>query len=204
MYVWRFPLAHFAALLALAAVVIAWEVLSWCRRQAKTDVIRGVLVAAGVLAALSSPFLVQAIVDPTLRDLASRGMYVHFGSMFYLGPAVAAAILFGVSRRAVPLHAPRAGLARTAFWLTAVALATINLANLCNPGWCERFGLPFPYSWWSDSIMVVNGWTVSAGKSVLAIVANVVILLGTAIAVARACVTARSKPPDTITSTPLP
>lgn len=199
MHVWRLPLLHFAALLALVTVVIAWETLSWFRRRSNSEVTRGFLVAAEVLAALSSPLIVHAIVDPELRDLASRGVYVHHGRAFYLGPGLAAAILFGLSRWAVPQRAPRAGLARMVFWLTAVALITMNLANWCSPGWCERFGFPFSYSWWSDAILVMNGVNLTAGTSILAIVANVLILLGVAVLAARACAAAPSNSAPDVT-----
>lgn len=185
MHVWRLPLVNFAALLALVALVIAWEALAWLRRHSEGDIARGIGVAVGAIVAMSSPLIVRAIVDPELRDLASRGVYLHYGTMIYLGPSIAAAILFALSRRAIPQSAPRVGLARTVFWVTAVALSTLNLANWCSPGWCQRFGFPFPYSWWSDAILVMNGVNLTAGTSILAIVADFIILLGAAVVAAR-------------------
>ena len=181
MHVWRLPLVNFAALLALSAVVIVWEVLAWLRRHSESEIARGICVAAGAVAALASPLIVHAIVDPELRDLASRGVYVHYGLVSYLGPSAVAVILFALSRRAVP----HVTLARTVFWATALALATLNLANWCSPGWCTRFGVPFSYSWWSDAIIVMNGVNLTAGSSLIAIIADFIILLGVAVVAAR-------------------
>ena len=102
MHVWRLPLVNFAALLALSAIVIVWEVLAWLRRHSESEIARGICVAAGAVAALASPLIVHAIVDPELRDLASRGVYLHYGTMSYLGPSLAAMLLFALSRRSVP------------------------------------------------------------------------------------------------------
>jgi hypothetical protein len=186
MHVWRLPLVNLAALIAFAVVVIAWEVLAWFRRHSSNDIGRGVIVAAGAIAALSAPFIVHAIVDPELRELASRGVYVHYGSPFYFGPTLLAAILFALSRGVVSEDSLRVLRARIAFWATAGILATANLTNWCSPGLCERFGFPFPYSWWSDAIVVFNGVNLSAGTSVLAGSANVIVLVGAAIIAARA------------------
>jgi hypothetical protein len=55
--------------------------------------------------------------------------------------------------------------------------ALLNLANWCSPGWCERFGFPFPYSWWSDGIMIMNGVNLTAGVSRLALFGNGILLV---------------------------
>lgn len=72
-----------------------------------------------------------------------------------------------------------------AFWVTAGTFATLNLANWCSPGWCARFGFPFPYSWWSDSIGFMNDANLTAGVSILAIAADFIVLLGAAVVGAR-------------------
>lgn len=186
MHIWRLPLVHLAALLAFVTVAVAWETVAWLRRNAKIDIARGLVVGAATVVAVLSPLIVHVVVEPELRDLAGRGVYVHYGSAFYIGPAVVAAVLFVLSRRSIPSGAPGAGLARTAFWLTAAILATVNLANWCSPGWCERFGFPLPYSWWSDAIVVMNGVNLTAGTSVLAVVADFLVLLFAALLTSRA------------------
>jgi UDP-N-acetylmuramyl pentapeptide phosphotransferase/UDP-N-acetylglucosamine-1-phosphate transferase len=187
MHVWRLPLVNFASLLSFAAVVIVWEGVAWLRRHSTSDLARRCWLALGGVAALSSPFIVHLIVDPELRDLAAHDVYVHYGATFYLGPGFAAAVLFVLSRRAVPERSRRVREGRTAFWLTAAALATLNLANWCSPGWCQRFGFPFRYSWWSDAVVVMNGVNLTAGTSSLAIIADVIVLLVAAVVAARAC-----------------
>lgn len=186
MHIWRLPLVNLAALLAFATVAIAWEVVAWLRQNARSDIARAFIVAAGIVVALLSPFIVHIVVEPELRDLAARGVFVHYGRVFYIGPAVIAALLFAVSRRTIPSGAPGASLARMAFWSTATILATVNLANWCSPGWCERFGFPLPFSWWSDAIMVMNGVNLTAGTSVLAVMADFIVLLLASLAISRA------------------
>lgn len=182
MHVWRLPLVNLAALLAFAVVAIAWEVVARLRQNARSDIARGLVVAGGIGVALSSPLIVQIMVEPELRDLAARGVYLHYGRVFYIGPAVVATLLFVLSRRWIPSGAT---LARTAFWLTAGILATVNLTNWCSPGWCERFGFPLPYSWWSDANIVMNDVNLPAGSSVVAVVADFVVLLLGAIVISR-------------------
>ena len=186
MYVWRIPLANFAALLAFCGVVIVWEISALLRHHTSSNLKRGLLVGVAVVAALISPFLVAVVLERELTMLASRGVYVRIGPVIYVGPAVAAGLLFAVSRLAVRTGSPSAGLARAVFWVTAATVATLNLSNWCSPGWCERFGFPFPYSWWSDAIVIMNGVNLTAGTSTLAVVADTAILLGAAIVMPRA------------------
>jgi hypothetical protein len=142
MYIWRLPLIHFASLLTLVAVVVVWELLACCYRRSSGTVARGLLLGAGTAALLLSPGLVHVIVDPELREFASRGIYTHYGAIFYAGPAVLAMCLFAWSRSTIPTTAPRVVRARLVFWFTAGILTTANLANWCSPGWCEFFGFP--------------------------------------------------------------
>ena len=53
----------------------------------------------------------------------------------------------------------------------------LNVANWCSPGWCERFGFPFPYSWWSDAIIIMNGENLTAGHSLIAFLVNISLFL---------------------------
>jgi hypothetical protein len=131
-------------------------------------------LSCGALVALFSTALVHRVVDTELRQLASRGIFVHYGVVFYAGPAIAAASLFVASRWSIPAAAHGAGRARFAFWTTAFVLTAVNLANWCSPGWCERFGFPVPYRWWSDAIIVMNGVNLSAGESSLAVIVDAV------------------------------
>ena len=197
MHVWRLPLENFASLLAFCALISVWEFLAWYRRRAASDLARGLLLSAGIVAMLLSPLFVQAIVDPELSRLASRGAYIHYGSAIYAGPAVASASLFFLSRQTIRTGIPGMALARGVFWLTAVALATLNLANWCSPGWCARFGFPFPYSRWSDAILVMNGVNFSESTNTPALVADAAILLLGVTVFPRALIRRTAKPPAT-------
>ncbi|MEA2238605.1 MAG: hypothetical protein QOC81_3329 [Thermoanaerobaculia bacterium] len=197
MHVWRLPLENFASLLAFCAIITAWALLALYRRRAASELARGVLLGVGVVATMLSPLFVQAIVDPELSKLALRGAYIHYGPAIYAGPAIAAALLFFLSRRTIRAANPRMALARGVFWLTAVVLATLNLANWCNPGWCARFGFPFPYSWWSDAILIMNGVNFSEGTNPIAIIADAAILLLGVILLPRAFFMRTAKPSRT-------
>ncbi|HKV12914.1 MAG TPA: hypothetical protein VJ725_32525 [Thermoanaerobaculia bacterium] len=173
MYIWRLPLINFAALLAFIAVVAWWEILAFYRQRCDREVLRGVLFGAGITAALLSPLLVHAIVAPELRYLAARGVDGRSSWIFYAAPPLAAATLFHGSRRLIRPLDPHRDRTVAVFWSTIVTFTLLNLANWCNPGWCAHFGFPFRYLWWSDAIVIMNGVSLSAGTSLLALLANV-------------------------------
>jgi hypothetical protein len=137
-------------------------------------VVRGVLLGIAVVAAILSPFVVHAITAHELGRMAKLGVYIHYSPYLYLSPAFVVTLLFGISR----LLFPRRGATsvfrwRLKFWVVAFAFTLLNIANWCSPGWCERFGFPFPYSWWSDAIIVMNGKNLTAGTSLVAFGANI-------------------------------
>ena len=185
MYVWRLPLIHLAALMAFVAVAVTWEVVAWLRRRFRSELAGRLALSCGALVALLSPGIVHLVVERELRELASHGMYADPGAVFYAGPAIAAALLFVVSRWAIPSTEPGVGRARCVFWMTAFALAIANLANGCSPGWCERYGFPLSYRWWSDSIVVMNGVNLSAGASRLAACIDAIAIGAAALLAAR-------------------
>ncbi|HSP16762.1 MAG TPA: hypothetical protein VLV78_18590 [Thermoanaerobaculia bacterium] len=71
---------------------------------------------------------------------------------------------------------------RVGFATLIVGFTVLNITNWCSPGWCGRFGFPFAYSWWSDAIIVINGKNLSAGASIVAAVANLIVLVLAALA----------------------
>jgi len=196
MHVWRIPLPFFAALFASTSLAFVWIGVVGLRRRGKNDAFRGLLLAIAVVATILSPFLVQAITGHELEKMAKRGIYVHYSPYVYLAPAFVVALLFGISRLLFPRREPSSVFRwHLKFWLVAFAFAVLNVANWCSPGWCERFGFPFPYSWWSDAIIVMNGENLTAGTSLIALVANISVFVFVVAALARSyrrSVTARS------------
>jgi hypothetical protein len=187
MYVWRIPLPLFAALVASTALACVWIGIASLRRRAQTIVVRGILLSIAVVAAILSPFLVHSITGNELETMAKLGVYVHYSPYLYLAPASVVTLLFGISR----LLFPRRGTTsvfrwRLKFGLISFVFTILNIANWCSPGWCERFGFPFPYSWWSDAIIVMNGKNLTAGTSLIAFVANISVFLLIVAALGRA------------------
>lgn len=110
--------------------------------------------------------------------MARLGVYTHYSPYLYLAPAFGVALLFGICRVMFPRRgAMSASRWHLTFWLIAFAFAVLNVTNWCRPGWCERFGFPLPYSWFSDAIVVMDGRNYTAGTSLIALVANISSLL---------------------------
>jgi hypothetical protein len=132
-------------------------------------------VFASVVAA---PLMFLMLIQPGLAELASRGVYIHPSRLASAIPAIFAVVLLVI---ACLLFPPRGSHTRTLKWraafiATVIVFTTMNVMNLCSPGWCGRYGFPFTYSWWSDAIMVMNGVTYGSGSSAVAVAANISVL----------------------------
>lgn len=187
MYVWRIPVPLFAGLVASTGLACVLVGIASLLRHVHIVVVRGVLFSVAVVAAILSPFLVHAITGSELQRMAELGVYIHYSSYLYLAPAFVVTVLFVIDR----LLFPRRGTSpvirwRMKLWLAALAFTLLNVANWCSPGWCERFGFPFRYSWWSDAIIVMNGKSITAGTSRIAFVANISVFLLVVAALGRA------------------
>ena len=173
MHVWRFPIIFFAWLSVTTVLTAALIALFEVRSRIQRPVIRGFLASAAVLALAASPFVVHLLTEKEFAFLVKHGVYKHYAWWAYLLPAVASVAIvvagYSLFRRS---QVPSATKWRIAFVGACFGFAFLNLANWCSPGWCERFGFPFPYSWWSDAIIIMNGKNLSAGASTLALAAN--------------------------------
>ena len=104
-------------------------------------------------------------------------------------PAILVSIVLVLLDRLFPsANAPRGATLRyrAALLGTLIALGGLNITNWCSPGWCERYGFPFPYSWWSDAILIMDGRNWSAGFSALALLGNVAAAALAALVLSRA------------------
>jgi hypothetical protein len=186
MYVWRLPLFSFAVLVSTALVACALATLLWLRTRSQNAGARGVLSSGAVVALLTTPFLVHALTRPSLATAARRGMYIDPPQFIYWLPAVLAACLIAAAVLLFPARPASTFRYRSSFVALLFLLALLNLTNFCAPGWCERFGFPFPYTWWSDAIVMVDGRNLTAGFSTIAILLNVAVAAGGFIALAMA------------------
>jgi hypothetical protein len=175
MYVWRLPLFSFAVLASTAITVCVLGTVLVLRGRIRAPVVRGILSAAAVLAVLTALILVDVFTRRPLAEAARQGMYIHPPFLLFWGSAAAAICLVVLARLLFPAGAT-AGSAlryRACFAALVLLFAILNCANWCSPGWCERYGFPFSYSWGSDAIMIMNGRNLTAGFSKIALLLNV-------------------------------
>jgi hypothetical protein len=141
------------------------------------------------VALLTSPAVVSAIIEwSAARDPGMLRRYIDPSVVTLWSASVIVPVLLVIAHRLFPCaSAPAAVCAgyRVAFFSTAIVFALLNVTNWCRPGWCERFGFPLPYSWWSDAIMVMNGRNITAGASIAAFVVNLTALAAAFYAMAR-------------------
>jgi hypothetical protein len=80
--------------------------------------------------------------------------YVDLPLPFLLLPSVLASLIgwWLTSRSDLSATMTRA----IAVWAWAGFFGALNTANFCNPGWCGRYGFPFPYFTWSDAMITWN------------------------------------------------
>ena len=178
MYLWRLP--FFAAIGIVTSVVtlLGSGLLLYLRSRLRGQVARGLCSAGAVGTILVSPVLFAKLVEPALMEAALHGTFIDAPPYAVYSPLFVIAVLTGGW-----LLFPDRGNAtatirwRIAFTTLMIAFTVLNLANLCNPGWCARFGFPFPYLWWSDAVVEINGKSWSAGTSIAAAAADVAVVV---------------------------
>jgi hypothetical protein len=184
MYFWRFPLFAFADIVTAAVLLPVVSAVLYLRSKFRAAVMRGFANVLTVAAIGTSPELVHVLTSHQLRFAAAHGVYVHPSPISYWFPASLVICVLLLSRLFFPAAAsPRYHRWRASFAAASLALAALNTINWCSPGWCERFGFPLPYSWWSDAIIIVNGQNLTAGHSRFALGLNVALFLALVTAV---------------------
>ena len=187
MYVWRFPVLSFALLTVTSVLAALLLMLIELRARNPNSVIRGLLTSTSLLALLASPVLVAAMTEKELRLLAEHGHWRHYGPQVFAAPLVFAALLLVAAYALFPSReVERQPLKwRIYFLATCLGFSALNLINWCSPGWCERFGFPFPYLWWSDAVVIMNGRNITAGTSKVGLAMNVAILVVSVVLLSR-------------------
>src|SRR5882762_3492403 len=145
MYVWRLPIGSFAQLVCAAALLAAIALLLRFRQLTTNAGVRAVLFVLCIVAVVFSPILVDGIVTFQPR----QGLYVDLSPLKLWLPAVFVLVLLSIAKVAFPSDVrPLDSMRwRTRFYAATWFFALLNLINLCNPGWCDRFGFPFRYNW---------------------------------------------------------
>jgi hypothetical protein len=180
MYVCRIPVLAFAPLLTTALLLpLCAGLLRWRRVQVSISV-RGMSLALMTVALLVSPAVVYELIDfLPARDRELTRAYIHPAAVTLWSPSVAVPVMLLASDRLFPCvdMSPRVCVSyRFAFSSAVFLFVLLNVVNWCTPGWCESYGFPLPYSWWSDAIMIIDGEYVTAGMSIAALVSNVAVL----------------------------
>ncbi len=178
MYVWRLPLFSFAVLATTAIVAGALATLLWVRGRSHSAAARGLLSSGAVVALLTAPFLVHALTRGSLAKAALHGVYIDPPQFIFWLPAALAVCLIVLAVLLFPAGQASTFRYRASFVALLFLLALLNSVNFCSPGWCERFGFPFAYTWWSDAIMMVDGRNLTAGFTAIAILLNVAMAAG--------------------------
>jgi len=187
-YVWRVPVLLFAPLVTTALLLaVAATLLAW-RRSAAAPAVRGALLALVLIAHLAAPVVTSALLEPFLARERASGDFIHPSVLLLWSPALLVPLLLVLADRLFPHSETRAASLlkyRAAFFAAVLTFAFLNVTNWCSPGWCERFGFPLPYSWWSDAILIFDGRNMSAGNSVVAFLFNITALAPVVLAMSR-------------------
>jgi hypothetical protein len=179
MYIWRFPYFTGVAIAISSAVLVVCTALLEIRVRVRSQIIRGICSAGVLLALFACPVLVIQAIEPALAAARAHRSYIDQGPE----PGWSAAALVLLVLVSSHFLFPRRPLSsrtfrwRSAFAALVVGFVVMNAVNWCSPGWCERFGFPFPYQWWSDGIIEMNGENLTAGWSLVAAIADVVVLI---------------------------
>ena len=189
MYVWRIPVLLFAPLVTATLLVAICAGILALRRSLSTRLGKAIMLALISIALLTSPAVVWAIIESSAeRAPEMMRTYIDPSAATLWSASSVAVILLGVAHRLFPCVSVPVAVCvryRASFFSAAFAFAVLNVTNWCNPGWCERFGFPLPYSWWSDAIIIINGRNLTAGTSIAAFVANLDALASVVYAMSR-------------------
>jgi hypothetical protein len=145
------PIISSVAAVLVGSVVVALRSLKNEHPSASKPLAVGVTSALFVLASPAVSVWL-ATLNPRLPTIV---WYVDLPlPLLIVAPLVACLVAWSLVRhdtdRATAMGA-------VAIWSWAGLFGSMNTANFCNPGWCGRYGFPFPYYSWSDAIVVWNG-----------------------------------------------
>lgn len=180
LFVGRLPLFAFADLTVTAGLLIILGAIVWLRHGSESLVVRGALTGAFVIALLSGPLVVDLMTRAPLAVAANHGRYIDPPGFLFWIPTIGSVLALLLAVLLIPARdsARRRARYQISFVAILFAFVLLNFVNWCSPVWCERYGFPFPYRWWSDAVVILNGENRSAGSSVVAAAANVVVACG--------------------------
>ena len=175
MYIWRFPFTAAANLFVLAILLPCLSALAGLRTRLTGERARLVIAAALVLCVLVSPLFVSLLFERRVEANAAI-LEAHGQTLSRIDPAPGMNCLAAIFAAVLAPSAFaffRTRRARGMYLLGGWIFVALNLINACAPGWCEHFGFPFRYYWWSDALLFdETGRNLTAGFSWLAIAAN--------------------------------
>lgn len=157
--VWRLPVVAAAVLAASATLTVTLDVPITLRSAASSVIARAAASAAVVGVLLASRAGVDWFVLHFNNMAGLPRKWIDPSPLVLIAPAVWAALLvllrLWLFRELPPGRS--LWLWRSAFFAASFAFLAANLVNGCNPGWCERFDLPFTYFSASDAFVSFNG-----------------------------------------------
>jgi hypothetical protein len=184
MYVGPLPLVAFAVLASTVIMTSALGGLLYLRKVTRAPVVRGAIAGAGVVTLLMSPTLVELQTRVPRETVPARMVYIDPSPLTFWLPAIAAVLTIASSRFLFPMRtdAELTRRYRVCYFAVLLVCAVLNTVNWCSPGWCERFGFPVAYWWWSDSVVMIDGQHLGAGSDTIAIIINAGVAVGAAAA----------------------
>jgi len=158
LYVWRFPTLPLAGLVvSLLLSVLLWAGLT-IRERVASAVLRGTTSAALVLLCMSALPLTAVLYDALTQSAREAGTYIDYSAGLVYFPILLA--LGALVVTLTPIRGRRPGpLGTTSVLIFIYTFLAANLINRCQPGWCNRYGIPFTWHESGDAIVEWQGET---------------------------------------------
>ena len=142
-----------------ALITITLALMGWLsiRTGDSIRLFYGRVILAGVVAIcfLAGPAVATVWVTALVKTWY-RIWFIDLPSFVLLSPIVVATLAtYFATRDRIQHESWRA--AALATYACSGLFGVLNIVNFCSPGWCGRYGFPFAYYEWSDSVMVFNG-----------------------------------------------
>lgn len=142
------------ALTAIALALIGW--LSIRIGDAIASFYGRAVIAAVVSACFLAGPAVATLWFTALVRTWYRVWFIDLPILILLSPVMLATLAAYLAMRTGIQHDAWRSAALVTYACSAL-FGVLNIVNFCSPGWCGRYGFPFAYYEWSDSVMIFDG-----------------------------------------------
>jgi hypothetical protein len=169
-----------ALILVFSSITVALALAAWLSVRLagvlQSTLLRLLLAAATSFCFLAAP-AASVLWLTALMKVWYRIWYIDLPLPILLVPVLAAVLVASVAVKLT--HPTRLSRALVVTYAWAGFFGAVNIFNGCAPGWCGRYGFPFPYYEWSDATLSFNGLITDPFRS-QAVVQNAVVFLAVA------------------------